>query len=300
MKNFSSRAAHPARQNRVYAVKEEAVLLEYLFSILKDQSKTTIKALLAHKQIVVNGRATTKFDTVLKAGDEISVLFNRNSTAFSNPLLNIVFEDDSLVIIDKMHGLLTMATERDKEKTAYHILSDYVKRNNSRNRIFIVHRLDRDTSGLLMFAKSPKVQEILQKDWNETVRERKYVAVVEGCPAKESGRIKSYISENSALIVHRSNAADGKLAITNYKILKSNGKYSLVDLELETGRKNQIRVHMQELGTPVAGDKKYGARTNPANRLTLHAYKLRFNHPITGKEMNFETPIPKKFTIIVK
>lgn len=301
MKPLSHKTSRPApHKTRIFEVKEEGLLLDFLFLALKDQSKTTVKSLLAHKQIAVNERATTKFDTVIKPGDKVYTHFDKNNAAFSSPLLKIVYEDESLIVIDKTHGLLTMATEKDREKTAYHILSDYVKRHDAHNRIFIVHRLDRDTSGLLMFAKNTRIQEALQKNWDQAVRERKYVAVIEGKPEKESGRIKSYIVENSAMIVHKTNAENGKLAITNYKLLKSNGNYSLVELELETGRKNQIRVHMQELGFPVTGDKKYGARTSPINRLALHAFRLSFTHPATRKTMTFETPVPPKFNTIVK
>lgn len=290
----------PVSKTKIFDVKEEALLLNFLFSTLSEQSKTTVKALLAHRQIAVNGKATTQFDVIVKAGDQVAVYFDKNNTAFSHPMLNIIYEDDSLIVVDKMSGLLSMATERDKEKTAYHILSDYVKRIHPGNCIFILHRLDRETSGLMMFAKNSKVQEALQKNWDNVVTERKYIAVVEGCPKKESGKIKSYIAENSAFIVHQSNSAEGKIAITNYKVLKSNKQYSLIELELETGRKNQIRVHMQELGTPVTGDKKYGAQSNPINRLALHAFKLRFIHPVSNKEMDFETPIPKRFMQLVK
>lgn len=290
----------PVSKTKIFDVKEESLLLNFLFSTLSEQSKTTVKALLAHRQIAVNGKATTQFDVIVKPGDQVAVYFDKNNTAFSHPMLNIIYEDDSLIVVDKMSGLLSMATERDKEKTAYHILSDYVKRIHPGNCIFILHRLDRETSGLMMFAKNSKVQEALQKNWDNVVTERKYIAVVEGCPKKESGKIKSYIAENSAFIVHQSNSAEGKIAITNYKVLKSNKQYSLIELELETGRKNQIRVHMQELGTPVTGDKKYGAQSNPINRLALHAFKLRFIHPVSNKEMDFETPIPKRFMQLVK
>ena len=151
-----------------------------------------------------------------------------------------------------------------------------------------------------MFAKSKKIQEILQKNWNAMIRERKYVAIVEGCPQPEKGQVKSYISENKALIVHPTFSQEGKLAITNYTTLKSNRQFSLVELELETGRKNQIRVHMQEIGHPVTGDPKYGATKNPLHRLALHAFKLNFIHPVTEEEMKFETPVPAKFTALFK
>lgn len=290
----------PSSGNKKFDVKEKNTLLNFLFEAMSEQSKTTVKSLLSHKQICVNGRATTKFDTPLIPGDTVTIGMDKNVTGFSHPMLNILFEDESLIVIDKMSGLLSMATERDKEKTAYHILSEYVKRTDPRNHIFILHRLDRETSGVMMFAKNLKVQESLQRNWEQAILERKYVAVIEGQPEKPDGQIKSYIAENSAFVVHSASAKDGKLAITNYRILKSNKLYSLIELELETGRKNQIRVHMQELGHPITGDKKYGAKNNPLNRLALHAYKLRFVHPVTRKELNFEMPIPKRFTLLVK
>lgn len=298
--SFNKKDNRKPQKEKIYAVKEETQLLTFLFDILADKSKTTIKSLLAHRQIGVNGRPERQFDVPLKPGDSVSVYFDKNSMPFKHTMLRIVFEDEFLIIVDKMQGLLSMATDRIKEQTAYHILSEYVKRRNPRNRIFIVHRLDRETSGLMMFAKSQDVQDSLQSNWDEIVRERKYVAVVEGKPKKDSDRIVSYITENSAFNVHSTNSSDGKIAITNYKVLKSNKSCSLLELELETGRKNQIRVHMQELGTSIVGDKKYGARSNPINRLALHAFKLRFVHPMTHKDLNFETEIPKKFLFLAK
>lgn len=302
MKSRPARTFHKptGSKNQLVSVTTENTLLPFLFETLKNESKTTVKALLAHKQISINGTPVRKFDAPLKPGDKVGIHFDRGGFAFSHPMLNILYEDDSLIVIDKMSGLLSMATERDKEKTAYRILSDYVKESHPRNCVFILHRLDRETSGIMMFAKNLRIQELLQKNWDRAVLERKYVAVVEGQPKQTQGKIESYIAENSAFIVHSTNSKNGKLAITNYRILKTNGQYSLMELELETGRKNQIRVHMQESGYPVAGDKKYGAKTNPINRLALHAFKLRFTHPVTQKEMNFETPIPKRFDLLVK
>lgn len=289
-----------APKNKVLEIGETDTLLNFLFTSLSHLSKTTVKSLLSHRQIAVNGKTTTQFDTLLKPGDKVFIGFDKASRPFSHPQIDIVYEDDFLIVIDKAAGLLSMATERIREKTAYHILSDYLKQKDPRNRIFILHRLDRETSGLMMFAKTQKIQETLQNHWDEAVIERKYVAVVEGKPRQESGTVRSYITENTAFVVHKTAAEEGKLAITHYRLLKSNAQFSLLELELETGRKNQIRVHMQETGTPVTGDKKYGARYNPLNRLALHAFKLRFIHPETKKEMNFETPFPKRFLLQVK
>ena len=288
----------PAPRSRSFEIKEDCTLMPFLLQAMQDQSRNSVKSLLAHKLVQVNNRLTTQFDTPLKPGDTVTVGMNKSAAPFHHSMLNIVYEDNDLIVVEKASGLLSMGTERDKTKTAYHILNDYVKSKNPRNHVLILHRLDKETSGIMMFAKNLKTQEILQKNWNEMILERKYVAILEGCPREEQGQVKSYITENKAFVVH--SARDGKLAITNYTVLKSNRQYSLVELNLETGRKNQIRVHMQELGHPVAGDKKYGATKDPIRRLALHAFKLHFTHPITGKEMKFETPIPSKFTSLFK
>lgn len=290
----------PSSKNRIIAITSENTLLSFLYETLQGESKTTIKSLLSHKQIVVNDKPTTQFDTPLKPGDKVGIYFDQSHSILSHSMLNILYEDDSIIVIDKASGLLSMATERDKEKTAYHILSDHVKKKNPRNCVFILHRLDRETSGVMMFSKSQKIQETLQKNWDQAITERKYIAVVEGQPRQSEGTIKSYLAENNSYLVHTTTADKGKLAITRYRVLKSNGQYSLVELDLETGRKNQIRVHMQEAGCPVTGDKKYGAKTNPIRRLALHAFKLRFIHPVTREEMNFETPFPKRFELLIK
>ena len=294
----SSRAKAP--RSRSFEVQEENTLMPFLLQVLHDQSRTAVKSFLAHKLVQINNRITTQFDSPLKPGDTVSVGMNKSAAPFHHPMLNLLYEDEHLLVVEKASGLLSMGTERDKTKTAYYILNNYLKNKDPRNHIFILHRLDKETSGIMMFAKNKKVQETLQKNWNEMIRERKYVAVVEGCPQPEQGQVKSYISENKALIVHATSSQDGKLAITNYTTLKSNRQFALVELELETGRKNQIRVHMQEIGHPVTGDPKYGATKNPLHRLALHAFKLNFTHPVTGKVMKFETPVPTKFTTLFK
>lgn len=296
-----NRGSRPSpSRNKTFEVEQEDTLMPFLSAHLPNESRTTIKSILAHRQTSINGTPTTQFNAPLKPGDQVAVYFGRNNAPFSHSKLKIIYEDDFLIVTDKSAGLLSMATEQLKEETAYRILSDYVKKKDPRHCIFILHRLDRDTSGIIMFAKRKDIQEKLQQNWDNAVLERKYVAVLEGIPEKKNGSIKSYIAENSAYIVHSSDADNGKLAITHYQVLNSGKHYSLVELELETGRKNQIRVHMQENGHPIAGDKKYGARTNPVHRLALHAFKLSFVHPVTGKEMDFETPFPSRFITAVK
>lgn len=289
----------PSRERKV-TVQEKGTLLPFLFALLNGQSKSSVKALLGKGHISVNGNVTTQFDTPLETDDIVSINYSRGKVVFNNPLLQIVWEDDYLIVVNKREGLLSVASERVKERTAYHLLSDYVKKSDPRNKIFILHRLDRDTSGLMMFAKSRAVQEKLQSAWNEMITSRTYVAVVEGRPEKDTDLLTSYLTENARMQVYVSATGDGKEAITRYKVLRSNGVYSLLELELETGRKNQIRAQMQSIGHSIAGDMKYGAETDPARRLLLHARRLYFIHPETGEEMRFETRIPALFSSVIK
>lgn len=269
-------------------------MLPFLFELLKEQSKTSVKALLSHGQIWVNQQATTQFDTPLHAGDVVTISYNRRKVVFNNPLLNIIYEDDSVIVVNKREGLLSVSTAKVRERTAFHILSDYLKKSDPRNKLFVLHRLDRDTSGLMMFAKTRAVQEKMQSNWNEMITERTYVAVVEGRPEKDSDLITTQLKENAEARVYVV-ADGGKDAITRYHLLRTNEKYSLLELNLETGRKNQIRAQMEYIGHPIAGDYKYGAETDPTGRLMLHAQRLYFIHPETGEEMRFDTRIPDSF-----
>lgn len=289
-----------APRGRKVVVTQENTLLAFLFEILKEQSKSSVKALLAHGQISINGKVTAQFDAPLVSGDEVLISYERGKVEFNNPLLNIVWEDEDLIIVNKKEGLLSVASDRVRERTAFHLLSDYVKKTDPRNKIFVLHRLDRDTSGLMMFAKNQRVQKILQSDWNSMITARTYVAVVEGRPEKDCDLIISNLTENANMQVYVTNDGDGKEAITRYHVVNSNSRYSLLELDLETGRKNQIRAQMQSIGHSIAGDYKYGAETDPTGRLMLHARRLFFIHPATGEEMRFETRIPDKFTSLAK
>jgi 23S rRNA pseudouridine1911/1915/1917 synthase len=277
-------------------VTEPAELMKFLIEKFPEKSRTTIKSMLSHKQITVDDLVTTQFDFPLKRGQ--MVFLNKEKTKEKPKFrgLRIVHEDADLIVIEKNSGLLSMASETEKNKTAYSMLSEYVKRFDPKNLIFIVHRLDRDTSGLMMFAKSKKVQELMQKAWTEAIVERSYVVVVEGIVEKPEGTITSWLKENKALVMYSSQTPeDGQKSITHYKVLKSNNQFSLLEVKLETGRKNQIRVHMKDIGHPVTGDKKYGAKLNPIGQMGLHARVLAFRHPITGKPFRFDTPVPTKF-----
>lgn len=217
--------------------------------------------------------------------------------------LDILYEDDCIIVADKPSGLLTMSTGKEGEITAYSILTDYVRsarggRNTrDKGRIFIVHRLDRDTSGVIVFAKDEQTKHALQDDWNETILERKYIAAVEGTLEYDEGTVASYLKDNPKSMKVSSSWTDngGKYSVTHFKVLRSSGQYSLVEFELETGRKNQIRIHASVIGNPVAGDRKYGSASNPLHRLCLHASTLVFHHPRTGQLLRFDTGIPKDF-----
>ncbi|MDY3069243.1 MAG: RluA family pseudouridine synthase [Parabacteroides sp.] len=286
-------------RGRKVTVAESNTLLAFLFELLKEQSKSSVKALLAHGQILVNGNVTTQFDAPLEPGDEVMISYERGKVAFNNPLLNIVWEDEFLIVVNKKEGLLSVSTQKVRERTAFHILSDYLKKSDPRNKLFVLHRLDRETSGLMMFAKTRAVQEKMQSNWNDVITERTYVAVVEGRPEKDFGLINTQLKENDKARVYVVNDG-GKESITRYKVLRSNGTYSLLELNLETGRKNQIRAQMEYIGHPIAGDFKYNAETSPVGRLMLHAQKLYFIHPETGEEMCFDTRIPDSFKSLTK
>ena len=277
-------------------------LLEFLEASFPDLSRTEVKRFLKFESVRVNGRAITQFDWKLKAGDDVRVL-SAGETRGLEGLGNarIVFEDKDLIVADKPPGLLTVATEKEKEKTLYFRLMHYLReKSRGRERVFIVHRLDRDVSGLLVFAKSEDAKLTLQKNW--TRFEKFYVAVVEGAPPQKEGTIHTFLSEDALGNITSSDqpSRDAKDAVTHYRVLQSSNRYSLLEIELETGRKNQIRVHMADLGCPVAGDAKYGAQSDPIKRLALHASVLRFTHPATGQPMSFELPVPGPFEEIMR
>ena len=210
--------------------------------------------------------------------------------------LNIVYEDKNYIVVDKPSGLLTVSTEKEKENTLFHKVLTYLKQKNKNNKVFIVHRLDKETSGLVLFVKNEKLKNILQKDWDNLVKLREYIAIVEGKPREKEECLKNYLVEDKTLKVHETkNNKIGKLAITKYKVITSIDKYSLLRIEIKTGRKNQIIVQLSNIGNPIIGDKKYNSKSNPIHRMGLHANKLIIINPITKKEMIFETDVPNDF-----
>ena len=283
-----------------WIVEEPAELLEYLFEKMPARSRKAVKGILGRGQVSVNGRATTQFNDKLEPGDRVEIETRTGKHDAKIRGLKILHEDQDIIVIDKEAGLLSIASETEKQMTAFRQLSDYLQTLHPKNRIFIVHRLDRDTSGVMIFAKNKQVQQKLQNDWGSIVSERTYIALVEG-KVEKGGTVTSWLSENKALIMRSSqNPEKGKKAITHYKVLKSNNNFSLLQVNLETGRKNQVRVHMQDIGHPIVRDKKYGAQTNPIKRMGLHAQALEFKHPATGEYVRFESTAPASFSRLFK
>lgn len=276
--------------------KEETTLL----ALMNDAgySRTKVKQLIKYRAVTVNELVVTRPDYRLLPGDAVALKTEKEtgSEAGHCPGLEIVYEDEEIIVIDKPAGLLTIASETEKVKTAFYKLTAYLKeRSAGKDRLFIVHRLDQGTSGLLVFAKNETAKRTLQERWEEV--HKKYRVIVEGVPRKKRGQITSYLRETKALRVYSVGAdnGEGKYAATGYEVVTAGDDYALLEITLVTGRKNQIRVHMADMGHPVAGDKKYGARTDPLGRLGLHAYSLAFPHPATGKLLEFTSQMPGKF-----
>lgn len=278
-----------------------SALKAFILSAWPDLSGNRVNGLLHRGQVKLRGEVTTQFDAPVNEGDAVAINFTRPYTVLRHPRLQLVYEDEYVVVVNKGYGLLSVSRGAAKpETTAYNIVKNYLKECDSRQKVFIVHRLDRDTSGLMMFTKTPEAKEAMQHNWNNMVLERKYVAVVEGNVENDEGVIRSYLGETSAHEVFSTqDPQQGKLAVTRYKVLARGQGRSLVEYSLDTGRKNQIRVHSHELGHPIVGDRRYGASQSPIGRLCLHARTLRFVHPQSRNDMNFQLPVPAKFLKLV-
>lgn len=294
------------KQDTSFRVESEGTLLSFLQSKMGGMAKTSVKQMLGQRRVSVNGSVQTRHDTPLHKGDRVVVISGRGNIELKHPKLRVVYEDESLIVVEKKPGLLTVPTfPGSAETTAFSILKDYVHRQNQRAGIYTVHRLDRETSGLLVFAKSPELQQYMRTYWRQLVTRRTYVALAEGHFEQQDGKITTWLTEDKRNAVVYSSPTDdgGQIAITNYHIIREspvqeNGKtYSQVELNLETGRTNQIRVHLASIGHPVVGDRKYGHgnEDSPIDRLCLHARILEFIHPATEKTIHFETPVPRDF-----
>ena len=296
MKNLTG-AEYAASKYSEHVVREQTTLLEFLMKELSGISRNRAKDILAGHGITVDRRNTTRYDEPLHPGQVVRVSKHKHSTQLQNKYVKIVYEDKDLVVIEKAVGILSMPATA-KQYSAKQVLDEYFAKRHFKCTAHTVHRLDRDTSGLMMYAKSIEIAKILEEDRNEIVFSRRYVAVVSGEMERSDGTIKSWLKDNKAYITYSSptDPGGGKYAVTHFHTLRTTPERSLVELQLETGRKNQIRVHMQDIGHPVQGDGKYGDGSDPIGRLCLHAYRLDFYHPRTGQVMNFETPIPHDFT----
>ncbi|MBP7359273.1 MAG: RluA family pseudouridine synthase [Prevotella sp.] len=284
----------------LYTVNEESGILEFLLKNVNGESKTKIKATLNGRGIKVNGKTVSQFDYMLKPGMKVSVSKTKKNNPFKSRYVKIVYEDKWLVVIEKNIGILSMAGGHSSLNVKS-VLDEYFRKSRQKCTAHVVHRLDRDTSGLMIYAKDIETEQILEHNWHQIVYDRRYVAVVSGEMENDEGTVNNWLKDNKAYITYSSPIDNGgKYAVTHYHVLKRTTDHSLVEFKLETGRKNQIRVHTQDLGHPVCGDIKYGNGDDPLHRLCLHAYMLCFTHPATGEPMEFEIPIPTIFRSLFK
>ena len=283
-----------------FEVTEEMPLLEYLLATV-GESRSKVKATLQGRGIKVNGKCVTQFDFLLKPGMKVAVSqTKRNQAAFKSRYVKIVYEDRWIVVVEKNVGILSMAAGHSTLNVKS-VLDDYFHKSRQKCRAHVVHRLDRDTSGLMVYAKDMETEQILEHNWHDIVYDRRYVAVVSGEMEQDNGTIANWLKDNKAYVTYSSPVDNGgKYAVTHFFTLDRTTDYSLVEYKLETGRKNQIRVHSADMGHPVCGDVKYGDGNDPLHRLCLHAFLLCFTHPVTHERMEFETPIPTQFRQLFK
>ena len=282
-------------ERRLLTVEEETTLLPFLLLRVKDKSRNTVKGLLSRRQVLVDGKVVTRFDAPLTPGQRVELLPESAAGAAELPF-PILYEDAGLIAVDKPAGLLSMGNEKERRRTAYRAVSEYVKAREPGKRIFIVHRLDRDTSGVLVFAKDEGLKRALQDNWEKLVKQRGYTAAVEGTLPQAEGTVRSWLHETATHLVYSGpRGRDAKEAVTHYRAVMERRGYTLAEVEIDTGRKNQIRVHMGDLGCPIAGDRQYGAKTDPMGRLALHAGVLVLTDPRTKKDLTLKAPLPAPF-----
>ena len=277
-----------------YTVEAGGPLLPFLLERVRG-SRNHVKSLLTRGQVAVDGKTVTRHDHPLTPGQRVAVLAAPRPAA----PFPVLYEDGRILVVDKPAGLLSMASDREKLRTAYRMATDYVRQSDPRGRVFIVHRLDRDTSGVLLFARDEETKRAFQDQWDALVGRRGYLAVVEGRPPREADTVRTLLRENAAHKVY-SVRSGGKEAVTHYRTVQSGSRYTLLEVDIDTGRKNQIRAHLSELGCPVAGDKTYGAAADPLGRLCLHAHELRLTDPFTGEERVFRAEPPRGFRSLTR
>lgn len=280
-----------------YINHDNITLLDSISNFKKDLSKKTIKNYIKNKMVSVNNNIITNSSYLLKDNDKIEISYSKKVIPSYD--LNILYEDEYLIAINKPCGLLSIGNDKEKVITAYRMVSDYVKHSSNNKYIFVVHRLDQDTSGILIFCKNEKIRDKMQDNWNTIVKKRGYVAIVDG-KLSGTGTRRSFLLEDRNQFVYSSKNNQGKEAITHYSVIKNNNDYSLLQVFIDTGRRNQIRVHLSEIGYPIVGDKKYKCKSNPIKRLCLHANILEFIHPVSKKLIHIESSIPKEFNKVIK
>ena len=283
-----------------YVVSRAAPLLEYLLDTIKGQSRSKIKATLQGRGIKVDGKLVTLFDFPLKPGMKIAVSKSKRNDQFKNRFVKIVYEDNYIIVVEKNAGILSMAAGHSSLNVKS-VLDDYFQKTRQKCRAHVVHRLDRDTSGLMIYAKDMETEQVLEHEWHDIVYDRRYVAVLSGEMEQDGGTVANWLKDNKAYVTYSSPVDNGgKYAVTHFHTLARTTEHSLVEFKLETGRKNQIRVHASDMGHPVCGDSKYGNGDDPIHRLCLHAFLLCFYHPVTHERMEFETQIPTSFHNLFK
>jgi 23S rRNA pseudouridine1911/1915/1917 synthase len=299
-KRYKNQSKHRNRKS-IFKVETDSELLIFLMDIIKDKSKNKIKSMLSHRQFMVGKKIITQFNHPLKKGEEVIVSWDKAFEKTSYQGLSIVFEDDDIIVINKRSGFLSIGSKKEKKQTVYQVLTKHIQKENPTARLFVIHRLDREASGLMVFAKNKAAQVELQENWSNTIQKRKYLIVTEGTIEEDEKTISSYLKESKALIVYSSNnPKEGKKAVTHYAVIKKNEFYTLLEAWQETERKNQVRVHMKSIGHPILGDKKYDSKENPLTRTALHAKVLTFQHPKTEQEVTFETKVPEDFLKIFR
>ncbi len=300
-KNSKYTSKNKKNRHSTFVVEQEMELLPFLLLNVKDKTKNKIKGMLTHKQFKVNKDIITKHNHPLKKDDQVIVNWDTAHRKQNYEGVKIIFEDDDVIVINKRSGLLSIGSSKEKRQTAYRIVTNHIQLENPVAKLFVVHRLDREASGLMVFAKNRTAQLELQENWERTFAKNMYLVVAEGTIEEDNATIKSYLKESKALIVHSSkNPKDGKEGISKYEVVKKNDFFTLLEAWLHTERKNQLRVHLQDMKHPIVGDKKYGSTQNPLNRTALHLRKLTFLHPKTQDEMTFETKVPEDFLKIFR
>lgn len=283
-----------------YIVDREIKLIDFLREKISSKSKNNIKSFLSNEMVRVNNIIQTNHDFKLKDNDVVEIKNNYIINKKYNLKIEIIYEDSDIIVINKPAGLLTMASNKEKKRTAYNIIREYLIKSDKNNKVFIIHRLDKDTSGVIIFAKNLKTKSLFQSLWSKNVLTKEYVAVVEGHLKKDKGSIRTYLKENEEGYVYSvKNKSEGKLSITNFEKIKENKRYTMLKILIKTGRKNQIRVHLKEIGNPIVGDKKYGSVVDPVKRLCLHSKKIELINPLNNQQMVFESKIPFLFEALL-